>query len=77
VRWASYTRRVLTCSSCGKEVPGEFPHCPFCGAILTPQGIPEAAQPLREARDLFASMSYKPALTETEALLGESEAAAV
>src|SRR5262249_27949095 len=27
-----------------------------------------AEQPLREARDLFASMGYKPALTETEAL---------
>ena len=35
-----------------------------------------AEQPLREARELFASMGYKPALAETEALLGESEAAA-
>jgi hypothetical protein len=33
--------------------------------------------PLRETRELFASMGYKPALAETEALLGESEAAAV
>lgn len=37
---------------------------------------PEPEEPLREARELFASISYKPALAETEALLGESEAAA-
>ena len=36
-----------------------------------------AEEPLREARELFASMGYTPALAETEALLGESEAAAV
>ena len=34
-------------------------------------------EPLREARELFASMGYEPALAETEALLGESEAAVV
>jgi hypothetical protein len=32
-------------------------------------GKPEAQEPLREARELFASMGYEPALTETEALL--------
>jgi class 3 adenylate cyclase/tetratricopeptide (TPR) repeat protein len=26
---------VSTCSSCGKELPGEFPFCPFCAAPLT------------------------------------------
>jgi class 3 adenylate cyclase/predicted ATPase len=25
---------VATCPSCGKELPGEFPFCPFCGAPL-------------------------------------------
>jgi hypothetical protein len=35
-----------------------------------------AEEPLLEARELFASMGYKPALAETEALLGETEAAA-
>jgi tetratricopeptide repeat protein len=153
---------VPTCPSCGKELPGEFPFCPFCAAPLTepsttsvheerkvvsvlfcdlvggvesrtplvahalcacraqlaeaageyaegvalyteaaerwrefgnvPErayallgqgrclatlGKPEAEEPLREARELFASMGYKPALAETEALLGEGEAAAV
>jgi hypothetical protein len=36
-----------------------------------------ADEPLRAARELFASMGYMPALAETEALLGESEAAGV
>jgi hypothetical protein len=47
------------------------------GRCLAALGDPEAGAPLREARKLFASMGYKPALAETEALLGESEAAAV
>ena len=47
------------------------------GRCLRALGEPEAEEPLREARELFASMGYKPALAETEALLGESEAAAV
>ena len=25
---------AVTCPSCGKELPGEFPFCPFCGATL-------------------------------------------
>ncbi len=47
------------------------------GRCLRRLGEPEAERPLREARELFASMGYTPALAETEALLGESEAAAV
>jgi len=47
------------------------------GRSLAALGKPEAEAPLREARELFASMGYKPALAETEALLGEGEAAAV
>jgi hypothetical protein len=33
--------------------------------------------PLATARELFASLGYKPALAETEALLAQDEAAAV
>ena len=40
---------------------------------LAPAGI---AWPLREARELFASMGYKPALAETDALLERTTAAA-
>jgi hypothetical protein len=47
------------------------------GRCLATLGKAEAEQPLREARDLFASMGYQPALAETDALLGESKAAAV
>jgi class 3 adenylate cyclase len=47
------------------------------GRCLAALGKPESAAPLREARELFASMRYKPALAETEALLGASDAAAV
>jgi tetratricopeptide (TPR) repeat protein len=39
------------------------------GRCLHALGRAEAAEPLREARDLFASMGYAPALAETEALL--------
>jgi len=47
------------------------------GRCLAALSKPDAEAPLREARELFASMGYRPALAETEALLGESEAAAV
>jgi hypothetical protein len=47
------------------------------GRCLAALGKPEAEAPLREARELFASMGYAPALAETETLLGESKAAAV
>jgi class 3 adenylate cyclase/tetratricopeptide (TPR) repeat protein len=47
------------------------------GRCLTALGKAEAEEPLREAQELFASMGYKPALAETEALLRKSGAAAV
>ena len=46
------------------------------GRCLSVLGKPEAERPLRDARELFAAIGYKPALAETEALLGETEAAA-
>ncbi|HEX5468665.1 MAG TPA: hypothetical protein VFW80_06435 [Gaiellaceae bacterium] len=45
-------------------------------ACLIAAAQPEAgAPPLRDARELFASMGYKPALAETEALLEQMSAA--
>jgi class 3 adenylate cyclase len=36
---------VETCPSCGRELPGEFPFCPFCGASLAAGApTPEAAE---------------------------------
>jgi class 3 adenylate cyclase/tetratricopeptide (TPR) repeat protein len=46
------------------------------GRCLAALGDAAADGPLREARELFASMGYRPALAETEALLGEGEVAA-
>jgi tetratricopeptide (TPR) repeat protein len=47
------------------------------GRCLATLGKPEAEAPLRDARDLFTTLAYQPALAESRALLGESEAAAV
>jgi class 3 adenylate cyclase/tetratricopeptide (TPR) repeat protein len=47
------------------------------GRSLATLSGPDAAVPLREARELFGAMGYAPALAETEALLGHSEAAPV
>ena len=46
------------------------------GRCLAALGQPEAQEPLREARELFASMGYRPALAETDALLEQTTAAA-
>ena len=47
------------------------------GRCLAELGRPEAEPPLREARELFASMGFKPALAEVDGLLGSPEAAAL
>jgi hypothetical protein len=44
------------------------------GRCLRALDDPETEQPLREARELFASMGYQPALAEAEALLHQSAA---
>jgi hypothetical protein len=60
---------------------GNVPECAYAllrqGRCLSTLGKAEAESPLREEGDLFASMGYAPALAETEALLGKSDAAAV
>jgi tetratricopeptide (TPR) repeat protein len=47
------------------------------GRCLVALGNMEAEAPLSEARELFASMGFEPALLETEALLGSADAAAL
>jgi class 3 adenylate cyclase/tetratricopeptide (TPR) repeat protein len=47
------------------------------GRCLRAIGDAGAEIPLREARELFASMGYAPALMEVDALLGQSRAAAL
>ena len=46
------------------------------GRCLRALDDPAAERLLAEARELFRSIGYKPALTETEALLAQSQAAA-
>jgi len=46
------------------------------GRCLLALGDPAAEHPLREAAKLFSSMGYRPALTETEALLEQTTAPA-
>jgi len=46
------------------------------GRCLVTLSRPGGEQPLRQARELFASMGYKPALAETDALLAQTAAAA-
>jgi len=47
------------------------------GRCLAALGKPDADEPLGEARELFASMGFGPALAETDALLGPAEATAL
>jgi class 3 adenylate cyclase len=35
---------VLTCPSCGKKLPGEFPFCPFCGSAVAAESSPAREQ---------------------------------
>jgi hypothetical protein len=46
------------------------------GRCLVALSGPGGEEPLREARELFASMGYKPVLAETDALLAQTNAAA-
>jgi tetratricopeptide (TPR) repeat protein len=64
-RW----RRFETVTECAYALLGQ-------GRCLAALGKTEAEAPLREARDLFASMGYKPALSETEALIEQTTPAA-
>jgi hypothetical protein len=46
------------------------------GRCLAELGKPDAEAPLHEARELFSSIGYKPALAQTETLLERTTAAA-
>src|SRR5712691_2713158 len=41
---------MAVCSSCGKELPGEFPFCPFCATPLTERH----AAPVQEERKVVS-----------------------
>jgi hypothetical protein len=47
---------VPTCPSCGKELPGEFPFCPFCGATLTEQPLAPVQEERKVVTVLFCDL---------------------
>jgi class 3 adenylate cyclase len=47
---------VETCPSCGKELPGEFPFCPFCAAPLTAEPAPSAHEERKVVSVLFCDL---------------------
>ena len=47
---------MAVCSSCGKELPGEFPFCPFCAAPLTAQPTAPASEERKVVSVLFCDL---------------------
>ena len=47
---------MATCPSCGKELPGEFPFCPFCAAPLTEQPAAAAQEERKVVSVLFCDL---------------------
>ena len=44
------------CSSCGQELPGEFPFCPFCGAALEGGATTQATEERKVITCLFCDL---------------------
>src|SRR5216117_830101 len=47
---------MAVCSSCGKELPGEFPFCPFCAAPLLEQPPSPAQEERKVVTVLFCDL---------------------
>ncbi|MBV8444337.1 MAG: hypothetical protein JOZ92_00315, partial [Candidatus Dormibacteraeota bacterium] len=47
---------VATCRSCGKELPGEFPFCPFCTAPLSDSGPAAGREERKVVSVLFCDL---------------------
>jgi class 3 adenylate cyclase/tetratricopeptide (TPR) repeat protein len=47
---------VAACPSCGKELPGEFPFCPFCAAPLTEQPAASVLEERKVVTVLFCDL---------------------
>jgi class 3 adenylate cyclase len=46
----------VSCPSCGKEVPGAFPFCPFCGAALAGQAAAAGREERKVVTVVFADL---------------------
>jgi class 3 adenylate cyclase len=47
---------VPTCPACGKELPGEFPFCPFCGAPLSDEPASSVQEERKVVSVLFCDL---------------------
>jgi class 3 adenylate cyclase len=47
---------VASCPACGKDLPGEFPFCPFCGAQLAETAGPRALEERKVVSVLFCDL---------------------
>jgi class 3 adenylate cyclase len=46
----------VTCPSCSRDLPGEFPFCPFCGAALAEQPAPAVEEERKVVSVLFCDL---------------------
>src|SRR6266567_1336331 len=53
---------MVSCPACGRELPGEFPFCPFCGAPLS---APVAREQRKTVTVLFCDVVGSTALGES------------
>jgi class 3 adenylate cyclase len=47
---------VATCPACGRDLPGEFPFCPFCGAALAEQQVVSTLEERKVVSVLFCDL---------------------
>src|SRR2546425_4625941 len=47
---------AASCPACGKELPGEFPFCPYCTAPLTEQTVSPALEERKIVSVLFCDL---------------------
>jgi hypothetical protein len=46
----------MSCPSCGRELPGTFPYCPFCGAAVTGAADGQRREERKVVSVLFADL---------------------
>jgi class 3 adenylate cyclase len=47
---------MAACPACGKELPGEFPFCPFCAAPLTAEPAASSVEERKVVSVLFCDL---------------------